>query len=710
MHPSQDLIAHAVSESESSLCTAATCSVGGGTFTLQASDMGTLDPDQFVSLRIFTPTASWYYYVEYRTRYSDLDTHALIYWTPVYEASGTTGVYGYTQIVDAHGATATLEDAGLNVSETLVLDLEGTAAVVTVDSAKDGALTVTVSFVEPGSGFHEASLGIDGTLSLDGESYSVDLGGSAAETKIVALDTSDPMSLELSATCDSGGGEVTLHLHEQFPLHVVSYGADPSVGAVASVSFESCVTTGDDVDGGCTEIEVDTVYANIGGTCTLTSETATSFEYSCVSSDGTGGLFYCTGSLCALANSDNSGWYVYDTACTSSDARTVWEDCDWTNAEYLNGISCSSEEGSGLSFDLTNMFAGGQTDGDIWDSFSSSNYIVARVASGQQASITLSASGVTEFGYCGENRYLDDSSACVDCPDGTVSPANSDLESSCVACSDNEYFWSSAAQCVACDDAGLYTADVAISDDADTACSRTCGITSPSLTTVTMLNDNACSDITVDAIYSNIGGVCTLTSETATSFEYSCVSSDGTGGLFYCTGSLCALATSDDSGWYVYDTACKLSDVRAVWDDCDWTNAEYLNGISCISDGWNGHSFVLTNEAGATVSTGALSEGSEGSVDVCLSPDSCYALTVDGSDTDLSWQISFCKESEYTYSGGGEGMVVCPTKDCYNTTPASVAASTPAPTAVPPPAPTAVPTPAPIICECSGASQSDTTK
>jgi hypothetical protein len=68
--------------------------VGGGTFTLQASDTGTLDPDQYVSLRIYTPTASWYYYIEYRTQYEDLSKHALIYWTPVYNAGGTTGIYG----------------------------------------------------------------------------------------------------------------------------------------------------------------------------------------------------------------------------------------------------------------------------------------------------------------------------------------------------------------------------------------------------------------------------------------------------------------------------------------------------------------------------------------------------------------------------------------------------------------------------------------
>ena len=568
---------------------------------------------------------------------------------------------GYTQIIDAHGATSTLEDAGLNIGETLVLDLEETAAVVTVDSGGDGTLTVTVSFVDAGSSFHETSLGIDGTLSLKGESYSVGLGGGDAETKVVALDTSDPTSLELSATCDSGGGEVKLYLHEQFPLHVVSYGADPSVGAAASVSFDSCVTAeGDDTS--CSEIQIDSIYSNVGGTCTLTSETETSFEYSCVSSGGSIGFFLCTGSYCVLT-SESGGWYVYSSTCTETDALTAWETCEWTNANYIpNGVVCS--DNAPLSFDLTNMFKGGRTNLDIWDPFTSSNYVVARVASGQQASLTLSAIGVTETGYCGENRYLDDSSTCVDCPEGTVSPSNSDSESSCVACSENDFFWSSAAQCVACDDASLYTANGAISDDADTVCSRICDTTSPSLTTVTMLNNNSCSEITIDAIYSNIGGTCTLNSKTGTSFEYSCVSSDGSPGFFLCSGSYCAL-TSESYGMYVYSYTCTETDALTAWETCEWTNANYINGISCVSDGWNGHSFVLTDEAGATVGTGTLDTGSEGSVDVCLSPDSCYTLAVDGSDADLSWQVSFCKDSQYTYSGGAEGATICPTTDCY---------------------------------------------
>ena len=51
------------------------------------------------------------------------------------------------------------------------------------------------------------------------------------------------------------------------------------------------------------------------------------------------------------------------------------------------------------------------------------------------------------------------------------------------------------------------------------------------------------------------------------------------------------------------------------------------NPITCVSDGWNGDQFVLTeNGSGAVIANGTLDEGEAGSLDVCLANDACYTL------------------------------------------------------------------------------------
>ena len=683
-------IAHAVAPADAALCVAASCAVGGGTFTLQATDTGTLDPNRFVALRIYTPVEDWYYYVEFRTLYSSLRTHALIYWTPVYKTSGTTGVYGYTQIVDARGATATLDDAGLNVSETVVLDLEQTAAVVTVNGVVGaGLLNVSVSFVQPGSGYHEAALGVDGTLALDGANRTIALDGESHA--VVSLGTLDPTSLELRASCASSG-PVTLYVHEQYPLHVVSYGADPSLGAVAAASIDSCSSD----TAACDSFTLSTGYSWFDGKYDVVDYPDTT--------DDSDIYYHSAETYMYIYRLWSTYWCIGTTFGSSSPSAYVECDvlsfpevvtsCDWTG--YMASATADCVQPGDLSIDLTNLYAGGQAGGDVWDPFTSANYLV--IAGSQPANVTLSATGTVESAVCGTNRYLD-SAQCVSCPNGTVSPANSDSASSCVACGDDEYFWSPATQCVPCPNAGLYVAGGAISSDAS-VCARLCD--TEALMTLTMLNNRSCEEITIDSPYSNIGGTCSLTSQSATTFDYECLSSGGDTTHFVCTGAYCALTTADKSGWYVYDSSCTASDIRTVTDDCDFTNANYLSSdpIACVSDGWNGNAFAVVDDGGVTVANGTLAQGSEGAVDVCLSAGTCYNLTIDASGTSLShiaWEVAFCKATHATYAGGSEGTSFCVSIDCYagGSTPSPPPPPTSPPTQFPYPAPTVSPTPVP---------------
>ena len=156
-------------------------------------------------------------------------------------------MYGYTQLLDARGASASLDDAGVRVGETLVLDLEARlertcartefyclssprrmtaacdaralglealGAVLTVhglvdiaargeeSAALDGtttaatptlALNVSVRFVPRGSGYHEAALGVDGVLDACGgaDAGDDDAAATAARTLSLALRVDD---------------------------------------------------------------------------------------------------------------------------------------------------------------------------------------------------------------------------------------------------------------------------------------------------------------------------------------------------------------------------------------------------------------------------------------------------------------------------------------------------------------------------------------
>ena len=406
------LLAHAVAPADASLCDAAAsaCSVGGGTFTLQASDTGALGADGYVALRIYTPTADWYYYVEHRSQYADLASHALVYWTPVYESSGATGIYGYTQIVDAHGATSSLADAGLNVSETLLLDLEGTGAVLTVDAVDAAAqtLTVTVEFAVPGSGYHEAHEGVAAELSLDGAALALSLGGAEPETKVLSLGTTDPAALVVSASCESADGAVALYVHEQYPLNVVAYGADASVSAVAALEFDSCVTSGT----GCDRLELELGYSNTDGVYSYTAfpeSASTDVDFYYYSADLGMYLYRLYSQYWCLGDTLESSSMIDYVQCDVLTFPEVVYDCAWPNS--MAGATATCSAGRSVAFDLTNMYAGGQADdGDVWDAFSSANYVVARVADASTASLTLTASAASEAGACGTNRYLNASS------------------------------------------------------------------------------------------------------------------------------------------------------------------------------------------------------------------------------------------------------------------------------------------------------------
>ena len=92
----------------------------------------------------------------------------------------------------------------------------------------------------------------------------------------------------------------------------------------------------------------------------------------------------------------------------------------------------------------------------------------------------------------------------------TDGPANSVSADACATCGvdlgvgEYEYYWTSANQCVECDEPGLYVGHGAVVDDSTQACERACETTT--MATITMTNSHACATINIDSIYSNVGG------------------------------------------------------------------------------------------------------------------------------------------------------------------------------------------------------------
>ncbi len=246
-------IAHVASpHRDAALCDDnATCS-NGGTFALAAADTGALAADALVALKIYTSTENAYYYVEYRSRIDALKGGAYIYYSPIWKTSGSTGMYGQTQVKDARpsaeGGSADLSDAVLNVGETLVLDLDDIGAVVTVDAVDAAAatLTVSVSFVEPHSAYHEATRGVDGELDLgcDGDGAGPAVIASVADAdastvlRLTGIDRAASGTVGLQINCSSGYDAVTMYVFGEYPLAHVAYGASPAIGALASVDVD----------------------------------------------------------------------------------------------------------------------------------------------------------------------------------------------------------------------------------------------------------------------------------------------------------------------------------------------------------------------------------------------------------------------------------------------------------------------------------------
>ena len=220
--------------------------------------------------------------------------------------------------------------------------------------------------------------------------------------------------------------------------------------------------------------------------------------------------------------------------------------------------------------------------------------------------------------------------------------------------------------------------------------------------TLTMLNNRSCEEITIDSPYSNIGGTCSLTSQSATTFDYECLSSGGDTTHFVCTGAYCALTTADKSGWYVYDSSCTASDIRTVMDVSTSPTRNYLSSDPIARGSRrrrNGNAFAVVDDGGVTVANGTLAQERAGAVDACLSAGTCYNLTIDASGTSLShiaFQLPFAKRTRDVCRRLGRHVILCVDRLlCGRVEPSPSPPPTSPPTGFTYPAPTVSPTPVP---------------
>jgi len=488
-----DAIVHVASPDHASLCDDGATCVTEGTFTLSASDAGDLANGALAALKIYTADtslANTYYYVEYRSLYEELAGGAYINWAAVWMSSGPTGTYA-TQLVDAHSRTdgggADLDDAALNVGETMVLELDSLGAVLRVDAVDAAAKTLTISvwFVEPSSAYQEAMFGIDGSLNVgcdggddggedDGDAVIVQLAGDRNTTLLRLDGILDPSMVSVQVNCTAGYDAVRVNLFPEYPLGHMAYGAPLDIGPLASLEVDC---TGSPPSGTLSDVELTyherdgVVYDPFSSGAYLVIETATSFD------DGAGDDAAddaaddpavagscpetCFGDSCVewvdrgYSCADMEGMYNCDcegcdmSACAPTavptNAPTISVAPTWSLAptrtrvtEVALGATCAVFE--------DNTFCGDNRYSSCGDS--------AGDASAEHSWFGVGCNTFnTDPSWCG---YYDDTdfssrdmccgcgggtwSACADCPDGQVSPAGSTSVEACVDpnCGTNE--------------------------------------------------------------------------------------------------------------------------------------------------------------------------------------------------------------------------------------------------------------------------------
>ena len=187
----------------------------------------------------------------------------------------------------------------------------------------------------------------------------------ARATRSSPLGTLDPTSLELRASCASSG-PVTLYVHEQYPLHVVSYGADPSLGAVAAASIDSCSSD----TAACDSFTLSTGYSWFDGKYDVVDYPDTT--------DDSDIYYYSAETYMYIGRLGSTYWRISTTfdlrvlsayaECDVLSFPEVVTSCDWTG--YRASATADCVQPGDLSIDLTNLYAGRDRPAAMgWDPF-----------------------------------------------------------------------------------------------------------------------------------------------------------------------------------------------------------------------------------------------------------------------------------------------------------------------------------------------------
>ena len=245
--------------------------------SLQPIDDGLTDPGVPMLMRIFTENPSYYYWAEWRTKFSedDMVPGLMIYFAPIYarqnqpmggsgKPTGTgyttgSGFVGASQLLHVFDASTPdewgyetssnngdlaelLADATLPEGETYVVDLDEVGLVITVDAIDPVSrrMDLTYEFTPKGSANYDKDLETEplscgmtatadtSTSTGDTAIYKIDLGTATSQTITLSIDTA-------ASACDDIHGCPTLTAYKEFPLNLeINPASDLGVGAIAA--------------------------------------------------------------------------------------------------------------------------------------------------------------------------------------------------------------------------------------------------------------------------------------------------------------------------------------------------------------------------------------------------------------------------------------------------------------------------------------------
>ena len=586
----------------------------------------TVSPTSAALLKIYTPTASRFYFAEYRAQFGA--PSLVLYWAPIFEANGW---YGYTELVEA----STVSTA-LSLGQSFVLDLETVGAVVSVHShATDpaDALRVSVSFVEIGSRAYDSLVDHELQCCRVDTEIAFNQTSNVTASLIVRLLPSDvalldPTIVMLTVECAEVDG-LWLHLHEAFPLGYASYGASPEIGAFASAMIPTCA------DSNATPLRVNTTltyhgtageiwrgYSSANYIVLRSSEpvpesTVVRISFKAASLDNG----YC---------GENRYSHIGQCDDTSGEATNVYDRaCIYTGFPGGYGTYAYCAQYDDVDFTATDMCCA-----------------------------------------CGGGSLGSD--VCLSCPGATVAPSGSESVRACASCLDYRFYNPLTKRCVACPEfayvpepgmTGTNWLDVCLYCDGDEV-----------LMQLEMINNRSCYELYIDTgytestgVYVEVGGKLSTVGQPVADagddfsaydlvYELSDATADQSWFLWKSTTSW-GLGVGSLNCDAFCASSCGQSDVRFVVEECAWSPAA-PSSITCLNDGFNGNNVTISRGSERVAEHTLLRSDYKLSDYFCLKANTEHTLRAGNSDGRylelIHWSLFACQEETVFLSGGAE--------------------------------------------------------